>query len=87
MSTTPNRGLLLAAALIACLLIPGAATAKVPNPASTKIVPGKSIAGVKLDMTKKQVFAKWGKGSCLSETFASGRRRSRRSPDSTSAPW
>jgi hypothetical protein len=66
MSTMPSRGLLLATALVTCLLVPSAAGAKVPNPTSTKIVLGKSVAGVKLDMTKKQVFAKWGKGSCLS---------------------
>ena len=28
------------------------------------IVPGKSIAGVKLDMTKAQVFGQWGSTSC-----------------------
>jgi len=58
------RSPLAAGALLMCLVIPTAAAAKLPATKNTKIVPGKSMAGVKLDMTKKQVFAQWGKGSC-----------------------
>jgi hypothetical protein len=60
-----GRFALAAGALLMCLAVPTAATAKLPATTNTKIVPGKSMGGVKLDMTKTQVFAKWGKGSCV----------------------
>src|SRR3954452_20296086 len=53
-----------AIAAVALLSLPAAAGAHLPRTKSTQIVPGKSMAGVKLDMTKKQVFGKWGKTSC-----------------------
>jgi hypothetical protein len=60
-----NRGAAVAPlALLAVLVLPAAADAKLPQPKSTAIKPGTSMAGVKLDMTKKQVFAKWGKTTC-----------------------
>jgi hypothetical protein len=60
----PRRAALLATAAIAGLAaVPGAAQAKLPKPKTTTIVPGVSIAGVKLDMTKSQVFSKWGSTS------------------------
>lgn len=49
-----------------CLVVPGAASAKLPTPRNTAIVPGASIAGVKLDMTQAQVFSKWGSTNCSS---------------------
>lgn len=55
-------------AMTAALCAPGLATAKLPRPATTAIKPGKSIAGVKLDMTKAQAFAAWGSTSCLAPT-------------------
>ncbi len=56
--------------LVAALAIPAlAAQAKLPKPKSTVIKPGASIAGVKLDMTKAQAFAKWGSTSCLLPTL------------------
>ena len=53
-----------AVATAAVLALPAAAAGHLPQTSSTKIVPGKSIAGVKLDMTKHQVFGKWGKTTC-----------------------
>lgn len=53
-----------ALAAVALLALPAAAGAHLPRTQSTQIVPGRSMAGVKLDMTKKQVFGKWGKTSC-----------------------
>lgn len=41
-----------------------AANAKLPEPKTTVIVPGKSIAGVKLDMSQNEVFGQWGSTSC-----------------------
>jgi hypothetical protein len=49
---------------IGAVALPAVAAAKLPHPATTRIVPGKSIAGVKLDMTRSQVFHKWGHTSC-----------------------
>jgi hypothetical protein len=51
---------------LACLAIPAAASAKLPTPKTTLIAPGLSIAGVKLDMTRTQVFHQWGSTSCPS---------------------
>jgi hypothetical protein len=53
-----------AVALVACLALPAAAQARLPHPKKSAIVPGTSIAGVKLDMTRAQVFGKWGSTSC-----------------------
>jgi hypothetical protein len=64
-----------AGALLICLAIPTAATAKLPATKNTKIVPGKSMAGVKLDMTKAQVFAKWGKGSCEGAAYCEWQKK------------
>jgi hypothetical protein len=47
-----------------CLLWPTVASAKLPHPKTTLIVPGTSIAGVKLDMTQNQVFHVWGRTGC-----------------------
>jgi hypothetical protein len=58
-----RRTAILAVAALAGLAVPSAALAKLPKPKTTAIVPGVSIAGVKLDMTKAQVFAKWGSTS------------------------
>jgi hypothetical protein len=49
-----------AAVALACLALPAAALAHLPRAHSTRIVPGKSIGGVKLDMTKAQALGKWG---------------------------
>jgi hypothetical protein len=66
---------LAAGALLVCLAVPTAATAKLPATKNTKIVPGKSMAGVKLDMTKAQVFAKWGKGSCVGGSYCEWQKK------------
>jgi hypothetical protein len=55
-------------ALVGVLVLPSTAGAKLPQPKSTVIKPGASMAGVKLDMTKRQVLAKWGKTKC--DSFA-----------------
>jgi hypothetical protein len=54
--------------LTAALCAPALANAKLPKPKTTVIKPGRSIAGVKLDMTKAQAFAAWGSTSCLAPT-------------------
>jgi hypothetical protein len=53
-----------AVAAVAFLALSAAAEAHLPNTKNHKIVPGRSMAGVKLDMTKSQVFGKWGNTSC-----------------------
>jgi hypothetical protein len=50
--------------------VPAAATAKLPRPRNAAIVPGTSIAGVKLDMSQSQVFSKWGSTHCSSGVCA-----------------
>jgi hypothetical protein len=55
-------------AVVAFLAMPAAAGAHLPKTKNTKIVPGQSIGGVKLDMTKKQVIGKWGKTTCDQST-------------------
>jgi hypothetical protein len=57
-----------AVAVVVALALPAAAGAHLPQTKNTKIVPGRSIAGVKLDMTKSQVFGKWGKTTCDQST-------------------
>lgn len=52
---------------LVCVGIPAAASAKLPHPKTKVIAPGKSIAGVKLDMTKTQVFHQWGSTGCSSD--------------------
>ena len=59
------RRLPIALALTALLvaLVPGAATAKLPSPASKLIVPGTSIGGVALNMTTAKAKRIWGPGA------------------------
>ena len=63
MAPRSSTVLLVAVAAIG-LSVPGAASAKLPNTKNKSIVPGKSIGGVKLDMSKAKVFSKWGSGKC-----------------------
>ena len=57
-------------AVTACALAPAAASAALPRPASTAIVPGKSIGGVSIGMTVKRALAVWGSGShCTAATI------------------
>jgi len=42
----------------------GTASARLPRPRSTLIVPGTSIGGVKLGMTQSEVFHVWGSTGC-----------------------
>jgi hypothetical protein len=55
-------------AVFAAIVLPAAAGAHLPRTQNTVIKPGTSMAGVKLDMTKKQVFGKWGKTTCDQST-------------------
>lgn len=59
---------LIAAMAACCATVPAVASAKLPTPRNATIVPGKSIAGVKLDMTMSQVFSKWGATKCPLDT-------------------
>src|SRR5450755_2873817 len=58
----------LAAAAAVCVALPAGAASQLPKPRNAVIVPGASIAGVKLDMTQPQVFSKWGSTQCSSGT-------------------
>ena len=51
---------------IGCFMCPVIASAKLPSPQRTTIVPGRSIAGVALGMSQHAVFARWGHASCSS---------------------
>jgi prepilin-type processing-associated H-X9-DG protein len=51
--------------MIGCLAAPTAALAKLPSPKTTLIVPGVSIAGVKIGMNQTQVFHQWGSTKCI----------------------
>jgi len=46
------------------LICAGAASAKLPHPRTTLIVPGTSIGGMKLGMTTAQAFHVWGSTDC-----------------------
>ena len=47
------------------LACPTVALARLPGPKTTLIVPGTSIAGVKIGMNQTQVFHQWGRTSCI----------------------
>jgi hypothetical protein len=49
---------------IGCVACPAIASAKLPNPRTTRIVAGHSIGGVALGMSRSAVFARWGHASC-----------------------
>jgi hypothetical protein len=54
----------LAVAAIVGLALPAAATAHLPQTKNKSIVTGKSMGGVKLDMSQARVISKWGSASC-----------------------
>lgn len=63
------RPLGLLVALAALLAVPATATAALPVVKTTTIVPGRSIAGLKVGMTVPQALAAWGTGTtCTAET-------------------
>jgi hypothetical protein len=66
-------------ALILALVLVPAAEAKLPNPKVTTIVPGKSVAGVKLGMRLAVAKQTWGPGSKCGAGAAG--------PGSTSCTW
>jgi hypothetical protein len=57
------------ATLAGFLAMTAPALAKLPRPKTTLIVPGKSLAGVRLDMTRAQAFGQWGATSCPSPGY------------------
>ena len=59
-----RRRMTFATAAAVCLTVTAGAAAKLPTPRNALIVPGTSIAGVKLDMSQAQVFASWGSTHC-----------------------
>jgi hypothetical protein len=50
-----------AAVALVSLAAPALAHATLPRANSTRIVPGKSVGGVKLDMTRAQALGQWGR--------------------------
>ena len=62
-----HRPLLLAAGFALAALLPATASAALPTPKTTTIVPGKSIAGVAVGMSVKRALAAWGPGSSCTE--------------------
>lgn len=55
--------------LFLCALVPATASAELPAPKSTSIVPGTSIAGVAIGMSVERAVAAWGPGSaCTKES-------------------
>jgi hypothetical protein len=50
---------------VGATLWPAVGAAKLPHPKRTLIVPGKSIAGIKLGMTQAEVFHLWGRTGCM----------------------
>lgn len=57
----------LLAALVTAVL-PAAAGAKLPKPKTKLVVPGKSIAGVALNMAESKAKAQWGSGAKCTKT-------------------
>jgi hypothetical protein len=53
----------------ALLLVPAGAGAKLPSPTTKRIVPGRSIGGVKLGMEAKTAVEKWGPGGTCAEAI------------------
>lgn len=60
----PSTARAAAVAVAAVMAVPAVATAHLPRTDSTLIVPGKGMAGVRIGMTKNQVFGKWGDTHC-----------------------
>ena len=50
---------------VGALACPTVALARLPGPKTTLIVPGTSIAGVKIGMSQTQVFHQWGSTGCI----------------------
>ncbi len=61
------RSLVLAAAIAIAALLPATASAELPTPKSTTIVPGKSMGGVSIGMSIKRALKVWGEGSDCTE--------------------
>lgn len=63
------RAFVVLPALVLALVAAAPASADLPKPKSTTIVPGKSIAGVKVGMTVGQALAVWGPSpDCTADT-------------------
>lgn len=66
-----RRPIILVAVLALGALVPASASAQLPAPKSTAVVPGKSIAGVSIGMSIKRALAVWGPGSRCTEASVS----------------
>lgn len=64
-STAAVRRIIVGCVAIAWTVFPTVAAARLPNPKTTLIVPGRSIAGVKIGMNHTQVFHRWGSTHCI----------------------
>jgi hypothetical protein len=60
-----RRRIVVSVLAIGCVACPTVALARLPSPKTTLIVPGTSIAGVKIGMSQTKVFHQWGGTSCI----------------------
>jgi hypothetical protein len=65
------RSIVATSAAIACIgsLAPAAAQAKLPSPSTKRIVPGRSIGGVKIGMGAAAAVKRWGPGGSCAATI------------------
>ena len=64
-STSVAKWIVTCGLAIGCMAVPAVSAARLPNPRTTLIVPGRSIAGVKIGMNQTQVFHRWGRTGCI----------------------